>query len=236
MNIPFFSNPTGELGIRAFIISELYSIFIGIICMILYRLYFKNALERNESLEKSFLLIAPSITAIFWAIQYSLPLSLGLLGALSFVRFRTPVKKAEDIGFLLLVIALSLLSSVYRFYASGILLLFSLMVITVKSLIADRRIPMFKPGIHIAIFILIENLEMVEIDAQIRMALIKEFPVLQRKNIELCEASPAESAKSLRYSVYFGKEDETLIPRLISGLEKIDAVQRVEVFRGKVSF
>ncbi len=38
-----------------------------------------------------------SITAIFICIQFSLPLSLGLLGALSIVRFRTPVKELRAI-------------------------------------------------------------------------------------------------------------------------------------------
>ena len=35
-------------------------------------------------------------------------MSLGLLGALSIVRFRTPIKEPEEIGFLMVVIATSL--------------------------------------------------------------------------------------------------------------------------------
>jgi len=45
---------------------------------------------------------------LFLGIQSSIPLSLGLLGALSFVRFRTPVKDPAEIGFLLLLIASSI--------------------------------------------------------------------------------------------------------------------------------
>ena len=50
----------------------------------------------------------PAITALFLGIQTSIPLGLGLLGALSFVRFRTPVKDPAEIGYLLLVIAASI--------------------------------------------------------------------------------------------------------------------------------
>jgi hypothetical protein len=62
----------------------------------------------GSQVHRSFMLLGPSITAIFIAIQFSLPLSLGLLGALSIVRFRTPIKEAEEIGFILLVVAVSL--------------------------------------------------------------------------------------------------------------------------------
>ena len=68
------------------------------------------------------MLIGPSITAIFIAIQFSLPLSLGLLGALSIVRFRTPIKEAEEIGFILLVVALSLSWATLNLQLLGILL------------------------------------------------------------------------------------------------------------------
>ena len=62
----------------------------------------------GSQVHRSFMLLGPSITAIFIAVQFSLPLSLGLLGALSIVRFRTPIKEAEEIGFILLVVAVSL--------------------------------------------------------------------------------------------------------------------------------
>jgi hypothetical protein len=57
---------------------------------------------------RSFPLISIAVTAIFLCVQFSLPLSLGLLGSLSIVRFRTPIKEPEEIGFIMLVIASSL--------------------------------------------------------------------------------------------------------------------------------
>ena len=62
-----------------------------------------------------------TITALFLGIQVSIPLSLGLLGALSFVRFRTPVKDPAEIGFLLLLIASSIGAATNNYLVTAIL-------------------------------------------------------------------------------------------------------------------
>jgi hypothetical protein len=74
------------------------------------RLYVRFYAERSSGsdIHRAFPLLGIAITAIFVCIQFSLPLSLGLLGALSIVRFRTPIKEPEEIGFLMIVIATSL--------------------------------------------------------------------------------------------------------------------------------
>ena len=72
-----------ELGLVEFSTSITFSIAIGIICLILYKLYFGQSF-RNESLPKSFILIAPSVTAIFWAVNTPY-LFIGTFRALSFV-------------------------------------------------------------------------------------------------------------------------------------------------------
>jgi hypothetical protein len=91
------------------------SVFYGVLVMFLYRHYHRVNEPYDLSMSRSFPLIAPSVTALFWLIQYSLPLSLGLLGALSFVRFRSPVKRAEDIGFILMIVGGALACSVNQY-------------------------------------------------------------------------------------------------------------------------
>jgi hypothetical protein len=73
----------------------------------LYLIFYEGR-GTGTQIHRAFPLIGVSVTAIFLAVQFSLPLSLGLLGALSIVRFRTAVKEPEEIGFILLVIATSL--------------------------------------------------------------------------------------------------------------------------------
>ncbi|MDE0839195.1 MAG: DUF4956 domain-containing protein [Kiritimatiellae bacterium] len=48
-------------------------------------------------------------------VQISLPLSLGLLGTLSIIRFRTPIKEPEETGFLVLVIAAAIICATFNF-------------------------------------------------------------------------------------------------------------------------
>jgi hypothetical protein len=148
---------TGEFGISEFVVSLIFSFIAAIFIMGLYNFYSKNNFDSNESLGISFVIIAPSITSVFYAIQYSLPLSLGLLGALSFVRFRTPIKSPEDIGFILFIIAVSLLSAVFRFFAASILIMGMTLFVILKNYSIR---PFFKrKGRHFSIFCTLKTKE-----------------------------------------------------------------------------
>ncbi len=82
-----------------------------------------------------FLYYPISITSIFITLQHSLPLSLGLLGALSIVRFRTPIKEPEEIGFLMLIIATSLICAT----ANHKLLLVTLLITILGLLFVNKN-------------------------------------------------------------------------------------------------
>jgi hypothetical protein len=70
----------------------------------------------------SFPLVAVGLTALFLTVQFSLPLSLGLLAALSLVRFRTPVKQPDEAGFLAVVVATSVTLAAYKPAFAGAIL------------------------------------------------------------------------------------------------------------------
>ena len=55
-----------------------------------------------------FLLLIPSMILIISIIKSSIALSLGLVGALSIVRFRTPIKEPEELLYIFVAIALGL--------------------------------------------------------------------------------------------------------------------------------
>ena len=96
-----------QLGLAGFVVLLLISLASSLLASFLY-LHFYSSRATGSQVHRAFPLLGISITAIFIAIQFSLPLSLGLLGALSIVRFRTPIKEPEEIGFIMLVIAASL--------------------------------------------------------------------------------------------------------------------------------
>jgi len=162
---------TGEFGISEFVVSLMFSFIAAIFIMGLYNFYSKNNFDSNESLGISFVIIAPSITSVFYAIQYSLPLSLGLLGALSFVRFRTPIKSPEDIGFILFIIAVSLLSAVFRFFAASILIMGMTLFVILKNYSVR---PFFKrKGKHFSIFCSVTKSEASMVYEKINQSLLE---------------------------------------------------------------
>jgi hypothetical protein len=77
----------------------------GLILNLLYQLYYLRNEPQDSSLGRSLVLMAPAVTTTFWLVQFSLPLSVGVIGALSFVRFRTIVKRPEDIVFILVLLS-----------------------------------------------------------------------------------------------------------------------------------
>lgn len=112
--------PTSELAFSEFWAAMVFSLAASVVTYLLYALFYGDA-QRGAGVQRTFLLGGPAITTLFIAIQFSLPLSLGLLGALSFVRFRTPIKDPAEIGFLLLLIASSIGAATYNYELIGIL-------------------------------------------------------------------------------------------------------------------
>ena len=79
----------------------------ALIAELLQRFFVSHARSTSDAryFSRSFAPLLLSIVLIIAVIRTSLALSLGLVGALSIVRFRTPVKDPEELIFLLMVIA-----------------------------------------------------------------------------------------------------------------------------------
>lgn len=222
-----------EYGIAEYVLAIVFSMAIGVICMMLYRAYYSSDYERNDSLAKSFVVIAPAVTAVFYAIQYSLPLSLGLLGALSFVRFRTPIKKPEDIGFILLIIALSLLTAVFRFMAAGILLFIVTGYVFWKIFFIEKQNGIFRQGEFITAFVSTESLDLNSLDGNIKSVLLNEFGQKTSDKSILDDVTKNNELYNMRYLLYLNKAEEQSLTRLMTSLNGIEQIKDVEVFRGR---
>lgn len=111
---------TRNVSMYGFAILLIVSIVMALLISHLYSKFF-DANSTGSRIHRSFPLMAPAVTTIFLTVQFSLPLSLGLLGALSIVRFRTPIKEPEEIGFILLVIACSISIATFNIAFAAIL-------------------------------------------------------------------------------------------------------------------
>ena len=128
-------SPGVQVSLPDFILSLALSVVSALVISVLYQLFYENRATGSQ-IHRSFLLIAPSITALFIAIQFSLPLSLGLIGALTIIRFRTPIKEPEEVGFIMLVIASSIVCATFNY-----LLLFILLALALAVLLVQRYLP-----------------------------------------------------------------------------------------------
>lgn len=104
----------------------------------IYNKYSKAA-SNKEFFSSFFILFSVSIFLIFSIIKSSVVLSLGLVGALSVVRFRNAIKDTEQIMYLLLLIAISisLAANQYIFVIISVSTLFT--IILCKDYLSTER-------------------------------------------------------------------------------------------------
>ena len=69
---------------------------------------FSGSLANREIFARNFIPLILAVTLIITVVKSSLALSLGLVGALSIVRFRTPIKDPEELVYLFIAIAIGL--------------------------------------------------------------------------------------------------------------------------------
>jgi hypothetical protein len=125
------------LTVSEMIVPILGSLAASILVYLLYQVFYGST-HIGAGVNRTFLIGGPTITMIFLFIQTSVPLGLGLLGALSFVRFRTPVKDPAEIGFLLLLIATSVGMATGNYLATAILLAVVFIALGLKWLLRNR--------------------------------------------------------------------------------------------------
>lgn len=96
-----------SISVPGFILNLLIA---GILAYLLYLIYirFGYSLSNRKSFGRNFILITMTTMIIITIVKSSLALSLGLVGALSIVRFRAAIKEPEELIYLFISIAIGL--------------------------------------------------------------------------------------------------------------------------------
>jgi hypothetical protein len=139
-------SPAATLEIADFLSAIGGSLVASAIALALYMATYGRS-SIGAGVHRMFLLGGPSITALLLAIQFSLPLSLGLLGALSIVRFRAPVKDPAEIGYLLLLIAGAIGCATFNYWLVVILYAFAVLLLVCQHFL--QRLPESARGLLI---------------------------------------------------------------------------------------
>jgi hypothetical protein len=114
-----------------------FSLVASVIAYVLYQVFYGSR-HIGAGVNRTFLVGGPAITMLFMVIQTSVPLGVGLLGALSFVRFRTPIKDPAEIGFLLLLIAASIGAATGNMIPVAILFVIVFLTLGIQRLLSNR--------------------------------------------------------------------------------------------------
>ena len=103
------------LSLTALLVNLVLGAVLAAILGVHYR-YLGSSLAGRAHFSRVFIFVALATTLIITIVKSSLALSLGLVGALSIVRFRTPVKEPEELAYLFMAIAIGLgMGADYRF-------------------------------------------------------------------------------------------------------------------------
>ena len=103
----YLSSSAAAVGSYEFFINIIIAALLSLILGWVYTNY-GNSLSNRKQFSKNFVLIAMTTMFVITIVKSSLALSLGLVGALSIVRFRAAIKEPEELGFLFLAIAIGL--------------------------------------------------------------------------------------------------------------------------------
>ncbi|MEK7676954.1 MAG: DUF4956 domain-containing protein [Verrucomicrobiota bacterium] len=102
-----FWNPTPLTSLPGFVLSLGLAAAFGVVLGQVY-IHFGQSLSNRRLFARNFLLLTVTTTLIITLVKSSLALSLGLVGALSIVRFRAAIKEPEELAFLFLAIGVGL--------------------------------------------------------------------------------------------------------------------------------
>ncbi|HOX00832.1 MAG TPA: DUF4956 domain-containing protein [Candidatus Paceibacterota bacterium] len=129
-----FLNPTANASIPGFVLSLCLAAVLGLLLGQAY-IHFGQSLSNRRLFARNFLLLAVTTTLIISIVKSSLALSLGLVGALSIVRFRAAIKEPEELAFLFLAISIGLGLGAGQALVTIVALTIILVLIALRSLI-----------------------------------------------------------------------------------------------------
>lgn len=128
-----------DISIESVLISLLISA-IGAYFVKLIYIRFAKTINNKENFSDIFVLLAITTTVVITVVKYSLALSLGLVGALSIVRFRAAIKEPEELVYLFLIIGIGLAAGSNQYQVAIILITFSYFVIFLENKFRKKKI------------------------------------------------------------------------------------------------
>ncbi len=103
----FFSSQANPTDLTTFLINMVLAAIAAFVLSLVY-IHWGSSLSNRRKFAANFMLMTVTTTFIILVVRSSVALSLGLVGALSIVRFRTAVKEPEELAYLFFAIGIGI--------------------------------------------------------------------------------------------------------------------------------
>ena len=134
----FILNSAPDISYSNFIFAILVSAFLAFIVKLTY-IKISRTLNDREYFSDTFIPLAIVTTLVITVVKFSLALSLGLVGALSIVRFRAAIKEPEELVYLFLVIGIGLANGANQFLVSMICTFLIILILFIKKYFDNKK-------------------------------------------------------------------------------------------------
>ena len=211
-DLDFFLKQNVILDLNNFLISLLSATLLSFLIQVFY-LRYSSTLSSKIEFSKNFVMLGITTTIVITIVKSSLALSLGLVGALSIVRFRAAIKEPEELVFLFLIIATGLGCGAGQIKITAIGIVFSLITMFCYSKFYKRNTLKEIDILNLAL-IKDRSMSQKEIDD---IMLVMEKDVDQ---LELISFSKSKENTTLNFDIRMS--DFTKLNKLVDKIQKED--------------
>ena len=211
-DLEFFLKQNIALDINNFFLSLITATILSLLIQLFY-LKYSSTLSNKFEFSKNFVILGITTTIVITIVKSSLALSLGLVGALSIVRFRAAIKEPEELVFLFLVIATGLGCGAGQIKITSIGILFSLALLFVYSQSYKKSKLKSSEICNLAV---IKNKSMKEKEIDELIAEMKKYV----NQIELISFSKSKDNTTINFDLK--TKDFSKLNRLVNQIQKKD--------------
>ena len=136
----FFLNSNIQIDFANFITAIILSLILAYLVKFTY-VRVSRSLNDKEHFSEIFVPLAIITTLVITVVKFSLALSLGLVGALSIVRFRAAIKEPEELVYLFFIIAIGLANGANQFLLSIIATILTILILILRKIYNDKKNP-----------------------------------------------------------------------------------------------
>ena len=166
--------------------SLLVNLVVGLIVSILIKTHYRrfgSTITNREEFSNIFPFIVLTTILIISVVKSSLALSLGLVGALSIVRFRTPIKEPEELAYLFICIAAGLGFGANQTVLTLIAILFILISVSLIKFKSKNKV---EKNMYLTIELsVIKHLEKDKISNKINTILAEEIKKFDLRQLDV---------------------------------------------------